>query len=277
MSLADVLSGYKTRGTTAFVPYLVAGDPSLDTTAALVTAMAEAGAAAIELGVPFSDPVADGPVIQRAASRAVARGVTLTGVLDLSAQLRRDGLLLPFILFTYYNPVHHLGVEAFATRCREAGITAVLCVDLPPEEAADYRAALDAAGVETVFLAAPTTADDRMALIGRSSTSTVYYVSRVGVTGERAELSGSLAVEVARLRAQMPDRALLVGFGISTPSQAQAVAPLADAVVVGSAIVRVVEEATSSDEAVRGAAEFARTLVSALEGTGAASKGADLC
>jgi tryptophan synthase alpha chain len=268
MSLADVLHRCKARGATAFVPYLTAGDPSLDASADLVRVLAEAGALAVEVGVPFSDPVADGPVIQRAATRAVARGVTLSGVLDTVAGLRRDGVDVPLILFTYYNPVHHLGARAFADRCREAGVTAVLCVDLPPEEADEHRRALSAAGVETVFLAAPTTAADRLVLIGRASTSVVYYVSRTGVTGERVDLSTTLAAELDRVRCAVPDRALLVGFGISTPGQGRQVAPLADAVVVGSALVRLIEEAPDPAAAVARAADFARSFVSALEGTG---------
>jgi len=277
MSLADVLRAVKAGGATALVPYLTAGDPSLDATAALVRALAGAGAAAVELGVPFSDPVADGPVIQRAAARAVARGVTLDGVLDLAGRLRQEGVHVPLILFTYYNPVFQMGAATFASRCRAAGVTAVLCVDLPPEEAADHKAALDAAGVETVFLAAPTTADDRLALIGQASTSTVYYVSRTGVTGERADLSATLAVEVARVRARMPDRALLVGFGISSPDQARTVAPLADAVVVGSAFVRAVEDAPDAADAVRRVTELAGTLIAALEHTTTPSQGVDPC
>ena len=277
MSLADVLRARKAQATTAFVPYLTAGDPCLETTADLVRALAEAGAAAIEVGVPFSDPVADGPVIQRAAARAVAGGVTLSRVLEMVAGLRREGVDLPLILFTYYNPLHHMGLGAFATRCRAAGVSAVLCVDLPPEEADEYRAALDTAGVETVFLAAPTTNDERLVLIGDASTSTVYYVSRTGVTGERADLSASLGAEVARLRSRLPNRALLVGFGISTPAQARAVGAVADAVVVGSAIVRLVEEAPDGSEAVRRAADFARSIVLALEGSGVEQKGGESC
>ncbi len=225
----------------AFIPYLTAGDPDFETAGRLLEALAAGGADLIELGVPFSYPIADGPVNQRAAARALAAGATLSGVLDLVAR-HRDRLGVPMVLFTYFNPILAAGVERFAERAEASGVDGVLCVDLPPEEAAEELIpALRARDVDTVFLLAPTSDRRRIRAVADAATGFVYYVSRTGVTGTRDELPRPLLKEAKRMRRKL-SQPLAVGFGISSPEQVEAVAKVADGVVVGSALVRIVEE-----------------------------------
>lgn len=245
----------------AFIPFLVAGDPSLTWTARFVRALEAAGAGAVELGVPFSDPVADGPVIQRAAQRALAAGTTLARVLKLVARLRARGSRVPVILFTYYNPVLSYGLARFARDAARAGAQGALVVDLPPEEAGAYRAQMRRAGLRTVFLASPTTSARRLRLVAEASTWFVYYVSRLGVTGARRTLSRTLAAELRRVRRRVRGP-VAVGFGISTPEQARAVARLGDAVVVGSALVALAERHRPA-RALRRMRALARAMVAA--------------
>ncbi len=193
MSLAEALVRSRGLGHCGFVPFLVAGDPDLDSTRKFARHLAVLGADIIELGVPFSDPVADGPVIQAAAGRALKGGVNLAKVLGLIERLRREGCHAPIILFTYLNPVISFGFSAFAARCQSAGVDGVLTVDLPVEEAFDLTAALKIRKVETVLLASPPTSDERLRIIGRASGSIVYYVSREGVTGAPRGLAPYLA------------------------------------------------------------------------------------
>lgn len=239
--LRAAIAAARDAGRAAFIPYLTAGDPSLDATGTFVRALAEAGADIIELGIPFSDPIADGPVNQRAAERALAAGTTLAGVLDALETWRAGGFATPVVVFTYFNPVLRMGLETFARRAKAAGAQGALIVDLPPEEAGEWLAAAKAAGVETVFLAAPTTEPERLPAIDAASSGFLYYVSRLGVTGTRDALPLQLAADVAALKAKVT-APVAVGFGISTPEQAALVAAHADAVVVGSALVRVIEE-----------------------------------
>jgi tryptophan synthase alpha chain len=225
----------------AFIPYLTAGDPDVDTSGRLLEALAAGGADLIELGVPFSDPIADGPVNQRAAARALAAGASLPAVLDLVAR-HRDRLDVPVCLFTYFNPILAAGVERFAELARASGVDGVLCVDLPPEEAErELIPALRAAEIDTVFLLAPTSDRRRVRAVAGASTGFVYYVSRTGVTGAREELPKPLLKEVKRLRRRLA-LPLAVGFGVSTPQQVKSIGKVADGVVVGSALVRIVEE-----------------------------------
>ena len=239
-TIASAFARCRAERRAAFIPFLMAGDPDLATTERLLAALAEGGADLIELGVPFSDPIADGPVNQRAAARALAAGTTLSRVLELVAR-NRDKLGVPVVLFSYFNPIHARGVERFAEQAATSGVDGVLCVDLPPEEAAaEYTPALAAAGVDPVFLLAPTSDRERIAAVDRAAAGFIYYVSRTGVTGERAELARELVrgVKRARRRVHLP---LAVGFGISTPEQVAAVGEIADGVVVGSALVAEVE------------------------------------
>ncbi len=239
--IGEVFARCAEEGRAAFIPFLMAGDPSLSATAGQLAALAAGGADIIELGVPFSDPIADGPVNQRAAMRALAGGTGLSGILELIAR-HRDQLGVPIVLFTYYNPVFARGLERFAEQAAASGVDGVLCVDLPPEEAErDLVPVLRERGVDTIFLLAPTSTRDRIARVAAASSGFVYYVSRTGTTGERASLPPDLVRELKRLRRRL-DLPLAVGFGISSPAQVAAVSEVADGVVVGSALVRLVEQ-----------------------------------
>ncbi len=222
-----------------FIGYLTAGDPSLDQTPGLVAALERGGVDLIELGVPFSDPIADGPVIQRAAERALRGGASLRKVLEAASEIRR-GSEVPLLLFTYLNPVMRYGFEALARDAAAAGIDGVLLTDVSVEEAGAYVERMRWQGLDTVFLAAPTSTERRLRLIAKYSTGFVYLVSRTGVTGERDTVAGSVAPLVAAVR-RVTDLPLAVGFGISKPEHVAAVGELADAVVVGSAFVRLIE------------------------------------
>ncbi|MEM1182303.1 MAG: tryptophan synthase subunit alpha [Acidobacteriota bacterium] len=224
----------------AFIPFLTGGDPDLRTTGELMHAMVAGGADIIELGVPFSDPIADGPTIQRASSRALEGGATLSGILRLVAR-HRDRLGVPIVLFTYFNPIHARGVSTFAEQAAASGVDGVLCVDMPPEEGADYVGELRRQNLDTIFLLAPTSDKARIQSVTRHSSGFVYYVSRTGVTGARQALPKELIKESKRLRRRL-DQPLAVGFGISTPEQVAQVASAADGVVVGSALVELIGE-----------------------------------
>ena len=255
------------EGRAAFVPFLMAGDPDLGTTVELVGQLAAAGADVVELGVPFSDPIADGPVNQAAAARALAGGTSLERILETVAKLR-SRTHVPIVLFSYFNPILRYGLERFAEHAAASGVDGALCVDLPPEEAADaYLPALAAHGLDAVFLLAPTSNRDRVRSVARAGTGFVYYVSRTGVTGERDELPRGLAAEVAAARRSLR-LPVAVGFGISTPDQAARVARIADGVVVGSALVRLVAEHAGEAELPHLVHAFAERLVAATRRDG---------
>jgi tryptophan synthase alpha chain len=262
-TLAAVLSARRATGRAGFVPFVVAGDPSAEATVKIAKALADAGADILEVGVPFSDPVADGPVIQAAGQRALAKGMSLPRAARLVAAMRRDGVKTPAILFTYLNPVLRVGTSAFARLCADSGIAAALIVDLPAEDSAAMSKALAARGVELVLLASPTTTDARLRDIGRASGSVVYYVSREGVTGVRTGLAPGLAERLKRVRA-LVGKPLLVGFGVAEPKQAAALAAHADGVVVGSALVKAADAAGAAG-APAAVGKLARRLVKALE------------
>ena len=252
------------EGRAALVVFVEAGDPSLEVTERLLPALVEAGADVIELGVPFSDPIADGPVIQRASERALAAGTRLSGVLDLVARARAGGLDVPVVLFGYANPVLAMGEAAFASRAAEAGVDGALVTDLPPEEGQPFASTLRATRLDPVFLLAPTSPPRRVKTVGRLSRGFVYVVSRPGVTGVRADIPEGLAELVTRVKAGVGRLPVAVGFGISTPGQVAAVARIADGVVVGSAVVLAMEEAVSTGEdPVAAAAALVRRLAAA--------------
>jgi len=230
----------RARGAKGLVIYLTAGDPSLDATGALLKAVDRGGADVIELGVPFSDPLADGPVIQRASERALKSGATLRRIIERLPHWREQ-VSAPIMLFTYYNPLLQYGLENFARDAAEAGVDGALVVDVTPEEADAYIGAMRARGLDTIFLASPTSPDERLGLVARLSTGFVYLISRTGVTGERAEISGAVGPLVERAR-RFTDLPLAVGFGISNPAQVRDVQAVADAAVVGSAIVHAIED-----------------------------------
>jgi tryptophan synthase alpha chain len=234
------------------VAYVTCGDPDVEATVEIVLALEEAGADAIELGVPFSDPIADGPVIQAAAQRALAKGTTTEDLFHIAAKIRERSQI-PLIAFSYLNPIARFGVEKFAWRAKESGIDAVLITDLPPEEALDVREALHAADLGLVALLAPTSSDERVKLISRRTDGFIYYVSTTGVTGTRSDLDPSLIERLVELR-KKTRRPLAVGFGVSKREHYRALAPHCDAVVVGSAIVRAIAEGDRDGAAVRAAA-----------------------
>jgi tryptophan synthase alpha chain len=235
----------KAEGRTGLITYLTAGDPSLERTRALLFALERAGADIIELGVPFSDPLADGPVIQRATERALASGTTLTAVLDLVSDVR-ETLTTPVVLFTYANPVARLGFETFARRAADAGVDGVLLLDVPIEEAHDVHRLLGARDIDTIFLLSPTTTPERVRVAQELGRGFLYVISRLGVTGVRETLADGAGALVARIRRDttLP---VALGFGISTPEHVRTVGQWADAAVVGSGLVRVIGEHGATD------------------------------
>jgi tryptophan synthase alpha chain len=240
------------------IGYLTAGDPSPERTPALIDALVRGGADLIELGVPFSDPIADGPVIQRAGYRALQAGMTLRKVLDIAGEIRRRSEV-PLLLFTYLNPVMRYGLEKLASDAAAAGIDGCLLIDASVEEAHDYVGAMHRHGLDTVFLASPTSTERRLKLVAQYSTGFIYLVSRTGVTGERDSLSGAIAPLVRSMRA-ITDLPLAVGFGISRAEHVAQLAPQVEAVVVGSAIVRIIEEHAADGSAEARLERYVREL-----------------
>jgi tryptophan synthase alpha chain len=241
----------------ALIPYVTVGYPSLDTTRQLVPVIARQGADLIELGVPFSDPLADGATVQRASHGALERGVTLADCLDVAAEARRANEI-PLLFMSYYNPVHKYGLDRFAANSAASGIDGLIIPDLPPEEAGDLKAVCHTAGIDLVFLVSPTSPDDRLKLVAEMATGFIYCVSLTGVTGARPELGQGASGLVARMR-QYTDLPLAVGFGISTPEQVAEVATFADAAVVGSALINIMED-LPEEEIIPGVAEYVRAL-----------------
>ncbi|MDE3135609.1 MAG: tryptophan synthase subunit alpha [Acidobacteriota bacterium] len=251
-------------GELGLVAYITAGDPSLAATREIVLAAADAGADVIELGVPFSDPVADGPVIQRASERALRAGTTLAAVIDLVADLRRS-TEVPLVLFSYFYPILQIGLGDFALRTAQVGADGVLATDLTPEEATEYRQVLRAAGLDTIFLAAPTTPDERLARIAAVSSGFLYLISRTGVTGQRDQLPEDLTALVSRVR-RSTALPLAVGFGLSQPEHLRALVGKVEAAVVGSALVSEIERAESGAAAAQAVAARIRSLKSGSHG-----------
>ncbi|UXH80241.1 tryptophan synthase subunit alpha [Roseateles amylovorans] len=253
----------RAAGRKALIPYVTAGDPYADVTVELMLAMAEAGADVIELGVPFSDPMADGPVIQRASERALAKGITLRDVLAIVREFRTRDAETPIVLMGYANPIERFGPEAFVLEAKAAGVDGVLVVDYPPEECVAFAAALKAQAMDPIFLLAPTSTDERVALIGRMASGYVYYVSLKGVTGAGHLDTSAVADAMPRLRAHI-SVPLGVGFGIRDGKTAAAVARVSDAVVIGSALVQLIESQTRDNVAIQAAA-FIRDIRAALD------------
>ncbi len=250
--------GLRKESRCGLVAYVTCGDPDLDTTVEIVMALEAAGADCIELGVPFSDPIADGPVIQAASFRALKNGTTITGVLDVACRIRQSSEI-PLVAFTYLNPLLRFGVERFAEEGAKAGIDAVLITDLPPEAAGEIRASLRKRGIGMVFLIAPTSTVERMRLAERFSDGFVYYISTTGVTGVRSDLATGLLERLKVVRESVK-KPLAVGFGVSNHDHYVQLAPHCDAVVVGSAIVRAAGDG-SADGAAERAAEVVREIL----------------
>ncbi len=243
--ISDRFAALRAEGKGAFVAFVTAGDPSLDRTVEVALQLEAGGADVLELGVPFSDPLADGPVIQRASERALRRGTTLAGVLDVVRRIREKSEL-PLLLFTYVNPVLRLGLDRAARQARDAGVDGVLLTDVPPEEASEWIKVARSLDLDTVFLAAPTSPEARLRRVAGASRGFVYAVSRTGVTGEKDALSDDASPLVGRLKA-LTQEPVALGFGISTPEQVAAAATVADGVVVGSALVRFLEDRPDGD------------------------------
>jgi tryptophan synthase alpha chain len=251
------LRGGKTPG---LVTYITAGDPDLPRTEGILRALDRAGADVLEIGVPFSDPLADGPVIQRATERALASGTTLSRVLDLLERLRPE-LGAPFVVFSYANPIFRLGAERFADRAQAAGVDGVLVLDLPIEEADGFRNMLAARRIDTILLLSPTTTDERLRKAASLGSGFLYAISRLGVTGARDRLADGSQEMVERIR-RVSDLPVALGFGISKPEHVREVGRWADAAVVGSALVSVIADAGASDDLNQRVEEYVRWLKS---------------
>ena len=243
-----------------FIPFITAGDPDLETTRELIVELALVGATVIEVGVPFSDPMADGPVIQRASERALRHRFGLAEILQTIAEARKQ-TCVPIVLFSYFNPLLQFGIERLAREGKAAGVDGILVTDLAPEEAGRFAAMLRAHEIDMIFLVAPTSTDERLKMVTERASGFIYAVSRTGVTGAQAEMSLESEKLVRRVR-QFSDLPVAVGFGISKPDQVADVWRYADAAVVGSAIVGEIEKAPSAAEAVSVVGRFARLLIS---------------
>lgn len=263
--IGNKLEELRSKKEKALIVYLTAGDPSLDTTRSLALQLAEAGVDILEIGVPFSDPTADGPVIQAASQRALKTGTTLASVLTMVADIRRVSGI-PIVLFGYFNPIFAYGVEKFAKAAREAGVDGVLVVDLPSEEASELRVHSDAAGLDFISLVAPTTGRDRLKIILRSATGFLYYISITGVTGTAAPQIEDIAREVGKIRKLTP-MPVAVGFGISNAAQAREIANVADGIVIGSAVVKLIHENRNNSGLARIVADYAKEMKKALRST----------
>ena len=263
--LDDTFAALRARRRTGLITYVTAGDPDLDRSASVLQALDRAGADVLEVGVPFSDPVADGPAIERAAERARAAGGTLTSTLVLIERIR-PGIRAPIVLFTYVNPLVAMGERAFARRAAAAGVDGVLVLDLPVEEADAFRATLTTAAIDMIFLVSPTTTDERIGRAAALGRGFLYAISRLGVTGARDTLPEGARELVARIRVRttLP---VALGFGLSRPEHIQQVGAWADAAVVGSALVSVIAEAADSPDLVERVEQYVRWLKGAGSGT----------
>lgn len=264
--LAATFAALREREERALIPYFTAGDPSLALTRRLVVEAARRGADVVELGVPFSDPLADGPVIQRATQRALQAGVTLPRVLELARELRGE-IAVPLVFLTYYNPILAFGLKAFCGTAVESGVDGVIVADLPPEESGPLRAEAQAAGLDLIHLVAPTSTPERMRKIAQASSGFLYMVSLTGVTGARALLPAELQQHLRVLRG-ITTKPICVGFGIGTPEQAASVGAAADGVIVGSAIVQLVEKHAGSGDLVTTIGDFIASLKEPLRRPG---------
>lgn len=257
--ISETFARLRAEGGRAFIPFIMAGDPDLQTTRELLIELAASGADIIELGVPFSDPVADGPVIQRASMRALKNSVSVSQVLEIIHDVR-EVTNVPLILFSYFNPLLRLGVGRLAQEARRAGVDGVLVTDLVPEEAGEFASAMSLNELDCIYLAAPTSTDERLRMIAERASGFIYAVSRAGVTGAQTEMSADAEKLVARLR-RVTDLAVAVGFGISTPEQVRAVWRYADGAVVGSAIVAEMERIIGAPDFVKRIGLFTRALL----------------
>ncbi len=261
-NITSTLNALKVRGEKALITFITAGDPDLATSEQIVHTLVESGVDLIELGFPFSDPMADGPTIQLASERALESGTTLRGVLDMVARVRQHSNV-PIVLMGYYNPIFSYGPEQFARDAATAGVDGLLLVDLPPEEAGELHPFLNDAGVDLITLLAPTTGEKRRVRLAADGEGFLYYVSMTGVTGSQRVDAEAISATVNELKKQSPIP-VAVGFGVSTPEDARAVAKTADAVVVGSALVKVIAEFSGSPRLLDEVRSFVRQLKAAI-------------
>lgn len=264
--IIERFNNLRQQGQKGFVVYIGAGDPNLAVTRKLALGFDQVGVDVLELGVPFSDPLADGLVNQLAAQRGLESGTTPPKVLATVADLRKDSQI-PVVLYIYYNLVYHYGLEKFVQDAAKAGVDGLLVLDLPPEESENYESLMAASGLCVIYLVAPTTPDERISLIARRASGFIYYVSREGVTGMQAKVSETIGVMTGKIRqhTQLP---IAVGFGISNPEQARVVAANAEAIVVGSAVVNQIAQYGNSPELVPRISAFTKTLVEAVKRPG---------
>jgi tryptophan synthase alpha chain len=261
--IAERFDRLKSRGQKGFIVYIGAGDPNLEATCQLALAFDQAGVDVLELGVPFSDPLADGLVNQLAAQRGLEAGTTPQKVLEAVQKIRKDSQI-PVVLYIYFNLIHRHGFKKFITDAARAGVDGLLVLDLPPEESENYETMMREAGLCVIYLVAPTTPDDRIEFIVKRGSGFIYYVSREGVTGMQAKVSDTIGQMTAKIRAHTP-LPIAVGFGISNPEQARAVAACSDAIVVGSAVVNQIAEHGKSPELVSKTSEFVKVLAEAVK------------
>lgn len=263
----SVFKKNQNHGGRTMIFFVTAGYPDIATTETIIDALVEGGADLIELGIPFSDPIADGPTIQKSSFKALTNGVTVADILEMTARVRRRHRDLALLFFSAYNPIHHYGLKAFCEQSDRVGADGMLIPDLPPEEAGELREAMAGTNLSLVFLVSPLTAMERARKICEASTGFIYYVSSMGVTGARSELPPELVERVAALKS-MTDKPVAVGFGVSRPDQARAIASVCDGVIVGSALINVITEnlgATDLKEKVTG---YARSLSEAANSAG---------
>jgi len=261
--IVECFARLKREGQKGFIVYIGAGDPNLAATRELAVAFDRAGVDVLELGVPFSDPLADGLVNQLAAQRGLESGATPPKVLKTVAEIRKRSRI-PIVLYIYFNLIHRVGLERFIKKAAQAGVDGLLVLDLPPEESDNYEALMRKAGLCHIYLVAPTTPEGRLKLIVKRGSGFIYYVSREGVTGMQAKVASNLAQQVARIRAHT-NLPIAVGFGISTPEQARTVASVADAVVVGSAVVNQIAKHGKSKDLVKRAVKFVGGIAKVID------------
>ena len=261
--IQETFERVKSEGRAALMPYLTIGYPEKESAKTLVPIIEASGADMIELGIPFSDPLADGPTVQASTQKALANGVNLRYCLDTASELRAAGVEMPFNLMGYYNPIYQMGIERFAAAAKEAGVDGVIVPDLPPEEAEGLDNALKQHDIDYIYFLAPTSDESRLQLVAEKARGFIYLVSLTGVTGARSKVSAGLPEFIERVRKATDKTPLAVGFGISTPEIARAVGELADGVIVGSALIKRVSDPATAAE---GAGEFVSALRQGLEG-----------
>lgn len=262
--ISDIFARAESENRAALIPFIMGYHPDPETTSALLDALPSAGADMIEIGIPFSDPMADGPVIESAGRHALSKGATVTGILGLVHRFRKSHPTVPVILMGYYNPIYRYGVEKFCRDANEAGVDGVIIVDLPPEEDDEIRPSLQNTGLNLIRLIAPTSGDNRLPTLAKSASGFVYYISVAGITGAQSADNNVLKSQVENVRkhTQLP---IAVGFGIKTAQQVKDVAAFSNAVVVGSALVDIISRADGTDDAVKKASDFVSELSKGLK------------